>query len=230
VIPQNASGLNFHFVRWSPDGRSILGVDFCQNDLTGALLAFDSETGKSKVIARYEKDGYIFQPEWAPDSQSVFFTRKIMNNRKILRHDIETGAENVLFDSPRPFMQGPLSPDGKQLVFYDGKSIWLLSTNGGEPRELIPVKDVNSMTWSADGRFLFYGKKRDSKSYVFEVWRTPVEGGEPQKLDLAMTQLMHLRMHPSGRKIAFTASIRPQTSEIWVMENFLPKAQDKKKD
>ena len=58
---------------------------------------------------------------------------------------------------------------------------------------------------------------------MFDLWRIPVNGGEPQKLDLSMRKLMHVRIHPDGRRIAFTGSSQPEKSEVWVMENFLPK-------
>lgn len=233
---QNTGGLNFHFLRWSPDGRSILGVGTDEKGKYGALLAFDAVTGESEIIARSDgKNGIIFQPEWAPDGKSVFFTRKVVEKQKILhnyivQHDIETGEEKKLFDAPILIGLLTLSPNGQELAFWGKGTVMLLSTtNGGEPRKLFQQdKTISSMTWSADGRFLFYGKKRDAESTVNEVWRISVEGGEPKKLDLAMNMLMHLRMHPAGRKIAFTASIRPQASEIWVMENFLPWIQDKK--
>ena len=56
---------------------------------------------------------------------------------------------------------------------------------------------------------------------TIELWRIPADGGQPQEVGLAMDRLRHLRVHPDGRRIAFTAG--RQTGEMWVMENFLPK-------
>jgi Tol biopolymer transport system component len=36
-----------------------------------------------------------------------------------------------------------------------------------------------------------------------------------------------MRVHPDGRRIAFTAD-EPTQSEVWVMENFLPPAEGSK--
>jgi hypothetical protein len=58
------------------------------------------------------------------------------------------------------------------------------------------------------------------------VWRVPVTGGEPQKLELAMPSLQHLRIHPDGRQVAFTASSQAEKSEVWALENFLPPLAD----
>jgi hypothetical protein len=52
------------------------------------------------------------------------------------------------------------------------------------------------------------------------LWRISVEGGEPQKLELTIDNLMHMRVHLDGQRIVYTAG--EYKAEIWVMENFLP--------
>lgn len=228
VIPKNISGLNFHFIRWSPDGRTILGVGSDEKGNYGALWAIDAQTGESEIIARPDENGSIFQPSWAPDGQSIFFTRRTMKTRSIIHHEVVTGREKELLNSPNAIYNLTLSPDGHQLAFYADETIMLLSSNGGEPKKLLQEKDVNSIVWSSDGDFLLYGKRHDAKSSIVDVWRIPLVGGESQKLELSMLNLMHMRVHPDGRKIAFTGSLQPATSEVWVMENFLPKSTTKK--
>ncbi|MEE8378280.1 MAG: hypothetical protein V3R45_07885, partial [Candidatus Aminicenantaceae bacterium] len=151
-----------------------------------------------------------------------------INNRTINHLEIATGKEEQLLNFPHAILSLAISPDGKLLAFNADNSVMLLSTNGGEPKRLIQEKDVNSITWSRDGRFLLYGKRHDAKSDIVDVWRIPVAGGEPQKLELSMLRLMHMRIHPDGRKIAFTGSLQLPSNEIWVMENFLPKSTTKK--
>jgi Tol biopolymer transport system component len=61
-----------------------------------------------------------------------------------------------------------------------------------------------------------------------ELWVISAQGGEPRKLDLPKSfqnsaMAVNLRqpsIHPDGRHIAYTAG--RDTSEVWVMENFLP--------
>ncbi|MEE8147795.1 MAG: hypothetical protein V3T24_09340, partial [Longimicrobiales bacterium] len=53
-----------------------------------------------------------------------------------------------------------------------------------------------------------------------ELWQLPVEGGEPQRLGLAMEGLRDVQFHPDGQRIAFT-SARFKV-EVWALENFLP--------
>jgi Tol biopolymer transport system component len=227
LIPETTSSLNFHYIRWSPDGRSILGIGDDEKGNYGALWDIDAQTGESEIIARSDEKGFIFQPEWAPDGESLFFLRR-NGGQRIIHHDRETGEEKILFDSPAHTLHLTLSPAGRLLAFYADDTVMLLSTSGGEPRKLIQEKDIRTIIWSRDGRYLLYGKRQDAQSKMIDVWRIPVEGGESQKLELSMTLLMHMRAHPDGRHIAFTASVRPEKRELWVMKNFLPKTKDKK--
>jgi Tol biopolymer transport system component len=79
------------------------------------------------------------------------------------------------------------------------------------------------MAWTADGKNILYGKLQEGSKDVVELWCIPAAGGEPQKLGLAMSLLLHLRVSPDGKNIAFTGSEQPAKSEVWVMENFLPR-------
>jgi hypothetical protein len=62
-----------------------------------------------------------------------------------------------------------------------------------------------------------------------ELWRISAAGGEPQKLDIELPRMDHLRIHPDGRRIAFSArSFEAEQREVWVLENFLPQLADSK--
>ncbi len=229
LIPKRVGGLNFHFLRWSPDGHSVLGVGSDEKGQYGALWAIDVQTGDAEIIARPDDpNGAIFQPNWSPDGRAVFYSQRFGGARRIIRHEIETGVkEELLSYSPSSAISDiirhlTLSPDGKQLAFLADDTVKLISATGGEPRELIQVNDVHTIAWTRDGRYILYGKTGEDSKDMVELWRISANGGESQKLELAMSNLMHLRVHPDGRRIAFTASQQPAKSEVWVMENFLP--------
>ncbi len=80
------------------------------------------------------------------------------------------------------------------------------------------------LAWTPDGHHLLFGKPRQTDSpqeQTIELWRIPAEGGEPQRLGLAMENLRDVTVHPDGRRIAFSAG--KEGAEVWVLENFLPK-------
>jgi Tol biopolymer transport system component len=224
VNPKKGGGLNFHYIRWSPDGRSVLGIGYDENGKYGALLSIDVQSGETKIIVRSDKDDPVFAPNWAPDGKTLYFLRSGKEFRRIMKFDLETGAEKEIFRA----RQGlgtfwlMISPDGQQLAVAAENKIKIISSDGAESRELMENKDVTTIAWMADGKSIIYGKLQDGSQDVADLWRVPAAGGEPQKLGLAMSRLMHLRVSPDGESIAFTASEQPGKTEVWVMENFLP--------
>jgi len=231
LVPKHVGGLNFHFIRWSPDGNSILGVGPDEKGKWWFLFAINAQTGDAEAIAHSDssKGEALFSPEWAPDGKSVYFMRSSKEFRCLIRYELETDLEKELIRLSQSqglhFMV--LSADGRQLAFNEGSAVKVVSTTGGEPRELIQVKDMRTIAWQRDGQYILYGKTREGTQDMIDLWRVPVKGGEPQKLDLAMAQLLHLRAHPDGRRIAFTAKTQNAKSEVWVMENFLAKEKSK---
>jgi Tol biopolymer transport system component len=77
--------------------------------------------------------------------------------------------------------------------------------------------------WSADGRYIYFSKKQDVPGDMWDLYRISVDGGEAQKIDLAMGRFRHFSIHPDGQRIAFSSmGANPEQSQVWVMENFLP--------
>jgi len=211
-------------LRWSPDGRSLLCAVMRNEDVAECVLKIDVETGKATIII--EGPGGALYPNWSADGKVVFYVHRALQGWQILRRDLTTGEDKELF---RPVVAQPgvtvggilglaLSPDGKQLAFQDldAGMLKILSVTGSQPRELVKVKGkVGTIAWTPDGRHLVY--RLDG------LRRISADGGEPQRLDLERGR--HVRFHPDGRQITFTARTKGESKiEVWVMENFLPES------
>ena len=228
LVPKRGISLNFHYLRWSPDGKSFLGVGSYKGKY-GYLFAIDSQTGDVEIVAEPDENkGVIHRSDWSPDSNAIFFYRMSREAYTIIRRDLKTGVEKEIYRPPKGNVYAlTLSSDGQQLAFSSDNKLMVLSVTGGEPKELTPVKNLSTIAWTRDSKYIFFGLTRDKGDKV-DLWRIPAEGGEPQRLELAMTRLMHLRTHPDGERIVFTAQSRSPKAEIWVIENFLPSEKKKK--
>jgi Tol biopolymer transport system component len=225
--------------RWSPDGRSIL---LLANDVKNrqGLYLMDVESGDVTPLVQL-RDVYMSGLVWSPDGKAIFYRRHGLSSHtpSIVMRQLETGQETEIVradpgGSPASF---DVSPDGRWVVFRSFDlatgvgTLNVVSSGGGKIRELVRAEKGESLpgypalAWTPDGsQVLFTKGGTSSQGQKYELWSIPAEGGEPQKTDLAIAGagLRDLRVHPDGQRIAYTAG-EPMKSEVWVMENFLPK-------
>jgi Tol biopolymer transport system component len=228
---------NFNPAGWSPDGRFVLVTGRDKNNLQG-IHKIDAQTGEAATLVPSEPGADIQWPAWPSDFKQIYYLRRDPSDRKITRlitRDLKSGREKEIYRAVVPvFISGiSLSPDGKLLSLRwnddskKGTAIVIMPSEGGELRELLRIPETENLPgntpilFTPDARCLLYTKggikPEDQK---FDLWRVPIEGGPPKKTELSMNNLRFLRLHPDGRRLAFTAG--QYKAEVWVMENFLP--------
>jgi Tol biopolymer transport system component len=209
---------------WSPDGRSLLGAGKTKKDVRPGILKIDVETGNATTIGT--RGGR--SPNSAPDGKTIFDVHRGRKGWAIYRHDLTAGDKKVVFRAAvgqhgvGAILGLALSPDAKHLAFQDldAGMLKVLSVAGGQPRELVKFEGKATITWTPDGSHLLYANWLSEPPA--ELWRIPVKGGEPRKVNLEMAYLDHVRFHPNGRQITFMGKAEGDKIEVWVMENFLP--------
>jgi Tol biopolymer transport system component len=201
-------------LRWSPDGRSILASGQDQKG-RGGLYQIDAQTGDVSPVVQSGGRRFPWESAWSPDGRTIYYEM----GQGIVARDLRTGQERGIRSDARHFAP---SPDGRFLAVGredpSTKSgvLEIVALDTGQSRELLRVPDASVfyrvLSWSADGRFVFFGKG--------ELWRITVENGSSDKLGIAMPDLIDVRVHPDGRRIAFFA--QALGAELWAMERFLP--------
>ena len=212
-------------LRWSPDGRFIL-VNGRDHNFRGGLYRIDVETGEAQAIVHSEPlRGYPRQSGWLGDGSAVLYVHV---GGPILRRDLASGQEQEIYRGVNTF---DLSPDGRWLALGSWDAVKktavlkIAPASGGEAREILRLPEPGTfsrtLTWTRDSRYiLFTQEARAGPQAIAELWRVPAEGGEPQRLGLAMEHLREVRVHPDGQRLAFVGG--RDKYEVWVMENFLP--------
>jgi Tol biopolymer transport system component len=210
-------------LHWSPDGRSILlgwngqrRIDVQTGDVTRLVQLDPADNAK------------IHATDWSPDGNAVFYALRKAGNSVIMRYDLETGKEKEVADPDgwEAWNGLAVSPDGRRIALVGGKTIMVMPATGGElrilhrqdDREIEEEVGMWGSTWTADGRYLLFKKRREPMT---ELWRISAEGGEPQKL-LAMKSLGAVSVHPDGRRIAFSCDV--WSWQVWAIDNFLPES------
>lgn len=204
-------------IYWAPDSRSILawGMTVTEN----ALFRIDTETGEITRLA----DG-----RWAPRLSTDGKTMVYMGNKGITKRNLDTGDESVGVQAGSEVLNsyGDLSPDCKFATFQKNGTIYTVSLNGGEPKKLLSdLTNYYVLRWTVDGRYII-AQALDNISGLYtatsEIWRIPVQGGTPLKLNLSIAGMGDFAVHPDNRHFAYSVNDGTR-EELWVMENFLPK-------
>jgi Tol biopolymer transport system component len=227
-------------IRWSPDGRSIL-VPGKDKKIQHNLYLVDAQTAKVTSILPAEMGSEISNPAWFPDGKRLLYTARHPESgtikEAIFVRDLATGRETELFRSAPGVKVDDiaLSSDGQQvaLTLIDKETrssvLKVLLVAGGNVSELVRAKEPeailgDSLSWSSDSRYIVFGMVRTtSQARKTQLLAVPSHGGEPHALGLAMDSVRSVSFHPDGQHLAFAASTGKDKSEVWVMENFLPK-------
>jgi Tol biopolymer transport system component len=223
---------------WSKDGRSVMFRGGEVEPIQLGIWRLDVAGGEiTPVVASRGED--VGALGLSHDGKSLYFLRKHFDMKtrrytdgQIRVMNLETGQEKVLLDQMTGGGQGSLSPDGQFLAFKDTaipnqRAVMIMPSSGGELREVFRAEERGTMgnpvCWTPDGRHLLFNKW-NLRSAKNELWRYPVEGGDPQKVGIEFDRVGELRFHPDGRQIAITGWKLRQGpgQELWVLKDFLP--------
>jgi Tol biopolymer transport system component len=219
-------------LRWTPDGKAI-AVAASEGGKGDNLVRIDVQTGQLTSLMPLPAGFTRF--EFSPDGNTIFYVRPPappdVNGERLVARDLRSGQETVVIEK-RGLYAGVMSPDGQRLLIAtsDGKAqvLLVMPAAGGETREVVRIEggfpgSAGSLSWTPDGRYVAFLKGVKGKDGQWQLWRIAAEGGEPQRMGLIVArQLVGLGLHPDGRRVAIS-DVKVDL-EVWVMENFLPKA------
>jgi Tol biopolymer transport system component len=229
---------SFFRPQWSPDSNSLMvsGVD--TKGVSG-IYRIDAHTGDVTPMVQVGEsltDGRIVRwASWSPDGKSIYYLLRSQatKNDRVFVRNLDTGQEREIFrtDAGITIVNNlAVSADGREIAFFvlnPGPVIKIIKSTGEPTREIsldpkeapLGTLGIGPIAWTPDGRHLVYATANTQNAKT-ELWRVPVEGGQPQKVGISMESLAGLSMHPDGKRIAFSAG--QLKSEVWAFEHLLP--------
>ena len=226
----------FNQFSWSPDGRSFLTGG---TDLKGrsGVFRIDAQTGETAPVVVLSPQGGNAYPQWSLDGKRIYYRHLLPGGEDygVLERDVVTSRERQVIGGG--IANGPinLSPDGRWIAMgsHDrsgglSSAIVLIPVEGGEPRELLRVRETErlatfqGMPWTPDGRGFLVRKRLPRAT---ELWYVPI-AGDPRKLDVDASQwttgpVGALSLHPDGRQLAVLLQSSKPGREVWALEDFL---------
>jgi dipeptidyl aminopeptidase/acylaminoacyl peptidase len=223
---------------WSPDG---------------SVLSFTSKRGKdenatwfTRVTApggeAYHLTGVEAPPVWSPDGKWIAYLKAPRN------------PEASSPDAPDADREGWIAPDAVTTTLdpkrFDGRvvtsmrykedgvlalrphfstrekpQVWVVPAEGGDPRRLTDFGfDARDLTWSPDGRFIFFGgdERQDDEHHrdrTQDIYVVAREGGDPRPLTVNPGSEYAPAAAPIGDRLAFLHSAeRGAETDVMVVE------------
>jgi Tol biopolymer transport system component len=162
-----AAGSYVYFVSGAEGSRNVFRVRPGSQEAPEQLTAYSNAT--------------VTYPQVLPDGGQLVFTLMKDNNSVMLHKAGGAGNGQMLARGTKPM----LAPDGKQLYYFGTEpghtGLWVVSTAGGEPRQLIDGDIARSYgpksMVSPDGSRIALSRYRDG---ITELLTLPASGGEPE--------------------------------------------------
>jgi Tol biopolymer transport system component len=209
--------------RWSADGKSVfLRGNHAQQG--SGLYRIDLATGKSTKVVSDLSTNWVRQYHSSPDGSSILYL--LNKDGSIIQKEITTGKEKKICDDAADF---DLSFDGRMLavmhtdISQGQSSVSVVPIEGDEGKTIfkLPMPHwISSLAWMPDGKSIIFAQgRRDLIDAPHQIWKISIDSKRPFDLGISSEYVSDLRVHPDGKQIAI--STITDSSEVWVMENFL---------
>lgn len=208
---------------WSPDGKSVVYVEYQKNAMELWLL--DLTTGETKQLTN---GGAVnVEPRWSPDGRQIVFVSTSYHKRfHVFRANVQDGKlENVVrmtgetkSDLRRYYYSAydtEINPvwtrDGKSILFISNRGhihgtggFWLMKAEPGAEAREIHYEETN---WDARPDFSPDGSRMVYSSYLggewHNLWVMPGNGGDAFPLTYHNWDSGNVRWSPDGKTLAF---------------------------
>jgi dipeptidyl aminopeptidase/acylaminoacyl peptidase len=153
---------------------------------------------------------------WADGGKAVIY----IHEDAILYRELGAAADRELYRGAG-LHELAISSDGQWLAFVSTSEERdaLLAIEVGQAIRLtrrlasVPKNGISGVEWTRDNGHLLVSTP--SKP-VAGLWRVSLEGGQPERLPVAIDRQGGVRLHPDGRRVAFTRGA--VQSEVWRMD------------
>jgi Tol biopolymer transport system component len=224
---------------WSKDGAHIFFKRMAK-DRPMTLVSREVASGSEKELFSRAVLGFM---SLSPDGRNIGIMvkneprTKPESSTKLILVPVSGGEPRELI-THSGLGYPNFSPDGRYIATGSTdpaaklRAMLLVPLQGGEVRHLMRVPDslvISVVMWAPDSGSVFM-MKRQANLEQTEVWRAPVDGGEPRRVGINADRVpTPFLVSPDGRHVAYTVAHGPTVQkpsvqqELWALENFLPK-------
>ena len=217
-FPENERGM-VHTSFVSPDRKWVLVTEMAPDWLPCRLLPMqEKSTGK-----QVGPEGACHHAAWSPDGKWMYFSSDVKGEHHLWRQRFPNGTPEQLTSGPTQEEGLAVAPDGRSLITSIGAKqsvLWIHDEQGDRPitSEGLVISAPgwsSSVTFSQDGKRLFYLMQRASRTSNTELWRTDLESGDSE-LVLPGLSLTGYDISGDGREVVFSTQPFGKATQIWL--------------
>lgn len=222
---------------WSPDGQWLAFQAVSSPDLravpigASTIWIVSSEGGTPKQITRNESpSGSHFAPAWSPDGKRIAFINFDTRSAQVWSIAVTGDSLQSITQYGTSDKSWPIyAPDGKGIYYNQGEALWKTPINpqdGAPAGGPVKVADLGSVviqnaSLSPSGRQIAYSASTSADNLV-SIPMSPITNestGAPSFLtNQSGTRHTGPAFSPDGSKIAFSAQVRGNPSNVWTAD------------
>jgi len=176
------------------------------------FVRLDLQTGKYAEVGKTDANGLVRMAGMT--TLSLFY---LLGGKRVMALDWKTGANQEVFRwaGEGQVTDAAVLGEAERVAFaVFGKPASIsIAEPGKEPVRIAQIQANGrpQLVWAADKKSVLVSGALAGKQ---GVWRIPVAGGAPQRLDLDQPGINEVRLSEDGTRIAFTQRIE-RPSEVW---------------
>jgi Tol biopolymer transport system component len=229
-IPQLTTGPSS--LSFTPDGRTLI------YSMGGSLWRQAIGSGEA-VELTHPRAAYDYQPDVAPDGNTVVFDRYNGDAIELWRLDLRTGAEQQLTSAHAVNVEPRFSPDGKRIAWVSTQgtghfNLFIASIRPGglsNARPLLGERQSRiaryyystfdhalNPSWTPDGKRITYVTNNEVAWGTGDIWSVAVEDPSDRRKVLSEETSWSARPEtsPDGKQVLFASYHGRQWRQLWV--------------
>jgi len=194
----------------------------------GDVVVVDAD-GRNEIVL--DTDGLGISPiSWSGDGSFIVYSRIVDGIDQLIVAATDGSSTRVLTTGPDGNWAAALSPDGGTVAFVKGYpdliGIYAISLDGTNERRLstVPMRFVDGMDWSLDGRTLLFSAG-DAEKFSEAIYAVGPDGPPEHVFTDRLGNDQAPAWSPDGTQVAFLAATSDQsTVMVAAADGSAPKA------